>query len=97
MSSERSPSTPDTFCRFVSSVLICSSRDAERLGERRDALERLPELVRGVASEVRQGGQRPGELVGVDLLEVSARPAKASTTSYGEVVRSTGIVDSSAS
>lgn len=97
MSWSRASSTVDTWSRFVSSALISSSREAmvRERAETPSSAERNSSGVLRVrsASVVSDSASWSVSMAA----EVSARPEKASTTSNGEVVRSTGISAPSAS
>ena len=90
MSSSRASSTVETFSRLTSRLLIWSSLAAMLAGEPRDAVEGGPELLRRVAGEVGQRGQRLGELVGVDLLGECRGQAREGVD---DVVRRGGALD----
>lgn len=97
MSPSRSCSTPETRFRFCSRVLICSSR-AAMFDESAETPRRAPRNSSGVlrvrsARVVSDFARRSVSI----RSEVCASPENASTTSYGELVRSTGISDPSAS
>ena len=91
MSSSRSSRTLDTFSRFWSRVPICSFF-AAMLDERAETPSRAARNSFGVLRVRSANVVSDSASWSVSIsAEVSASPENASTTSKGEVVRSTGI------
>ena len=94
MSWSRSARAPETVVQVLQQVLSWSSRLAT-FAESGESPAASLEGRRGVLGGVGEGVDRLRQLRRSIRSARSARPEKACTTSYGEVVRETGIVESS--